>query len=296
MKTVTEPNYNNSSLTPREGTENETSRTLTPLPPPPQKSRMPGTELQDRVNLLSEIMLAYAGVMFLSSLFMRAPYGRYTSTRYGKLTIPSNLAWFIQESSCFFTALYVLLTTLRRSIPSVNKVLLFMFFAHYFQRGFVYPYLMKKSQEHPLFITLNAVLFCVYHGYLQAFYLVEAATYPAHHFYTPQFLLGSALFLIGMGTNMHSDHLLRSLRGSGESGYKIPRGGIFEYVSAGNYFGELLEWWGFALASWFSLPALSFAVFVALFLIPRGMHHHKFYQEKFEDYPKNRKAIIPFIL
>ena len=36
--------------------------------------------------------------------------------------------------------------------------------------------------------------------------------------------LGSALWLIGMLINIHSDHVLRNLRKPGETGYKIPRG------------------------------------------------------------------------
>ncbi len=46
----------------------------------------------------------------------------------------------------------------------------------------------------------------------------------------------------------------------GEKGYKIPRGGMFEYISGANFFGEILEWAGFALAAW-SLPAFAFALF-----------------------------------
>ena len=117
---------------------------------------------------------------------------------------------------------------------------------------------------------------------------------------------------------MDSDRRLRGLRKKSESGYKIPFGGLFEYVSAANYFGEICEWWGFALAAkwvskiswnymwkWFLIksffrlnPAgLFFAGFTTLFLGMRGIHHHKFYLEKFkEDYPKNRRAVIPFLV
>ena len=48
------------------------------------------------------------------------------------------------------------------------------------------------------------------------------------------------------GDYLHSDSILASLRGPGETGYKIPRGGLFCLLSAPNYFGETLEWCGFA--------------------------------------------------
>jgi hypothetical protein len=31
-------------------------------------------------------------------------------------------------------------------------------------------------------------------------------------------------------------------------------------------------------------------------LLPRAISHHKWYKEEFEDYPKERKIIIPKIL
>ena len=65
---------------------------------------------------------------------------------------------------------------------------------------------------------------------------------------SPNFIVGVGLFLAGMFGNIQSDAILRNLRKPGESGYKIPRGGVFEYVSAANYFCETIEWTGFALA------------------------------------------------
>ena len=56
-----------------------------------------------------------------------------------------------------------------------------------------------------------------------------------------------------MFVNIDSDRRLRNLRSKSaeklENGYKIPFGGFFEYISAANYFGEIVEWWGFALAA-----------------------------------------------
>ena len=48
------------------------------------------------------------------------------------------------------------------------------------------------------------------------------------------------------GDYSHSDSILASLRAPGETGYKIPHGGLFCLLSAPNYFGETMEWCGFA--------------------------------------------------
>lgn len=79
------------------------------------------------------------------------------------------------------------------------------------------------------------------------------------------------------------------------AGYKIPHGGMFNFVSAGNYASEIMEWSGYAVGSGAALPALAFAFFTFCNLAPRGWHHHHWYQSKFEDYPRSRKAVIPFI-
>jgi 3-oxo-5-alpha-steroid 4-dehydrogenase 1 len=62
-----------------------------------------------------------------------------------------------------------------------------------------------------------------------------------------------------------------------------------------NYFNLQKEWTGFALASCSDVAAV-FAAFSALFLSTRAWHHRKYYLKKFENYPKERKIIIPFVL
>ncbi|XP_051748679.1 3-oxo-5-alpha-steroid 4-dehydrogenase 2a [Ctenopharyngodon idella] len=106
---------------------------------------------------------------------------------------------------------------------------------------------------------------------------------------------GVLMFFSGMAINIHSDYILRNLRKPGEVSYKIPRGGMFELVSGANFFGEIIEWCGYAVASW-SFPAFSFALFTICSIGPRAYHHHRYYLEKFKDYPKSRKAVIPFLL
>ncbi|XP_045422099.1 3-oxo-5-alpha-steroid 4-dehydrogenase 1 isoform X2 [Lemur catta] len=112
---------------------------------------------------------------------------------------------------------------------------------------------------------------------------------------SPTTCTGFVLWLIGMLINIHSDHILRNLRKPGETGYKIPRGGLFEYVTAANYFGEIVEWCGYALASW-SLQGGAFALFTFCILLPIAQKHHQWYLKNFEDYPKFRKILIPFLL
>merc|ERR1712014_325227 len=104
--------------------------------------------------------------------------------------------------------------------------------------------------------------------------------------YNPMFYIGVAMFLCGMIGNIHSDKILRNLRKPGEKGYKIPRGGLFEYISGANFAAEILEWIGFAVAA-NSFASLCFVTFTCTNIGPRARACHSWYLSKFrEDYPK----------
>lgn len=127
----------------------------------------------------------------------------------------------------------------------------------------------------------------------QAYFLVHqlAADAPI----TPLTIAGLTLWLLGLAGNIHADAVLRSLRKPGESGYKIPYGGAYTFVSAANYASEIGEWAGYALASGLQLAPAAFSFFTFCNLAPRAHHHHRWYLKKFDDYPKGRRAVIPFV-
>lgn len=49
------------------------------------------------------------------------------------------------------------------------------------------------------------------------------------------------------------------------------------YVSGANFFGEIVEWAGFAVASGGALSSVAFAFFTACNIAPRALQHHKWY-------------------
>ncbi|WRT66487.1 uncharacterized protein IL334_003446 [Kwoniella shivajii] len=109
--------------------------------------------------------------------------------------------------------------------------------------------------------------------------------------------------------------------------YKVPRGGLFNLVSFPNYLSEWIEWTCFAIAAssspiislpsltrlslqpglgrWISTiwwpshllhPAWMFVLAEISSMLPRALKGHEWYQEKLDNYPKNRKAVIPGML
>ena len=79
-------------------------------------------------------------------------------------------------------------------------------------------------------------------------------------------LKGRPLFPILKFSDLKPDPIF-TLHCSSGGRYKIPYGGMFDYVSSANYFGEIVEWWGYAIAARFTPAALLFAGFTTMFLV-----------------------------
>jgi len=167
---------------------------------------------------------------------------------------------------------------------------------HYMQRTFVYPALLRSgATAMPLSIVTMGFIFNLINAPLNAIGLTYLpASYLNGRFTDPRFLVGTAIFLLGFAVNLHSDHILRNLRKPMETGYKIPQGGLFRWVTSPNYLGEIMEWVGWMIATW-SLAGAAFAAFTFANLAPRAWAHQKWYLANFPGYPKNRKSLIPWV-
>jgi len=239
---------------------------------------------------------ALAVVTFPALFFITAPYGRHAQGTKGP-TISSKLGWLLMEApSALVFGLCYLLGDRKASATSIAFLLIWE--AHYVHRAFIYPFRLKGGQRpKALSVAVSAFVFTSVNGYLNGRYLFTfTPSYLASPGWLtdPRFLFGVALFGLGFGINQWSDHVLFNLRKPGETGYTIPRGGLYEFVSCPNYLGELVEWSGWALLTW-SLPGLVFAVWTAANLVPRAVAHHRWYKGKFPDYPSERRAVIPFV-
>ncbi len=111
----------------------------------------------------------------------------------------------------------------------------------------------------------------------------------------PHALLGIILFFAGMFVNLHSDYVIRHLRRPGDTKHYLPGKGLYRYVTSANYFGELVEWTGFAILT-ASPAAWVFVWWTFANLVPRADAIHRRYREEFGDEAVGkRKRIIPFL-
>lgn len=239
--------------------------------------------------LIVTSFLAALGV-FVSLFFVTAPYGRHIRRGWGA-TLPNRLGWFLMEapSALVFVLLFFISP---HPLTPVSVVFLFMWEAHYIHRGFIYPFTgASPNRRMPALVMSLAILFNIGNAYINARYMFGFSTpYPTAWLLDLRFLIGLALFICGFVMNRWADQILQSLRGGGR--YQIPQGGIYRWISCPNYLGEIIEWTGWAIATW-SIPGVAFAVWTFANLAPRASANHLWNRTHIPGYPKERKALIP---
>ena len=239
------------------------------------------------------MVLAWMGLgvfTFFYLLKQAAPYGRHNRAGWGP-QMSNQWAWVFMEA-WVLVVLYGGLYCWDAPLGGPGLLLVVLFSMHYVHRSFVFPFRIKsKGKKMPVLIMLSAMVFNTVNGGFLSYHFSHSQ-YSTEWYISAPFLVGLFLFLGGAVINIWSDYRLIGLRKEGETGYTIPRGGWFEWMSCPNLFGEMIEWLGFALMVW-DWAAWSFWVWTLANLVPRALAHHSWYQKTFENYPKQRGAFWP---
>lgn len=240
------------------------------------------------------IWLGLAAAVFVVLIYIPAPYGRFARPGWGA-RMSNRVGWVVQETPAALVFLGLYLAGDHR-LEAVPLILLILWQIHYLHRAFIYPVMLRGERRQIAVVTVClAVVFNSGNAYLNARWLYSLGSpLPPDRLLDPRFILGASLFVVGFAANRRSDLILIRLRAPGEHGYAIPRGGLFRYVSCPNYLGEIVQWAGWALMA-YNLGALSFLAWTAANLAPRAFATHRWYRERFPEYPPERKALIPFI-
>ncbi len=198
--------------------------------------------------------------------------------------------------------LVVYLNGTRRTDPA-SLVLLVIWLGHYAYRGFYFPWAIRTRSgakaTFSLAIVMVGWLSTSLHGYLNAAFITGVGPgYATAWLWDWRFLVGVATYYAGFAATIHSDAVVRRLRdprgGPGEVPYRIPQGGLFEYVTNATYFGELVAWLGFALLT--CSPGGVFIFLLSLAnLLPRAVATHRWYLAQFPEYPRQRRVLVPFL-
>jgi len=258
-------------------------------------------------NVIYDTALTFALVLvpltIIGTKIFKTPYGRFGDNRVG-IKMSPRMGWFLMEFPATITFIIVYINSGRPGHP-VSIVFLIIWLIHYGYRGFLFPYLIRVNPGFKETFNLSVVssgwMVTFLHGYLNAAFI---ATYGQHYtmswFSDPRFAIGLIVYYSGFILILNSDSIMRNLRPKDMTlraegpRYKIPEGGLYKYVTNAHYLSELIAWGGFALVTW-SLAGLFIFLISAANLIPRAKENHKWYLEKFDDYPEERKILIPFI-
>lgn len=258
----------------------------------------------DTYQLILKLSFVYVALIVIGGLVMPAPYGRFASKKFG-FNFSPRLGWFLMElpATLSFVTFYF---QGQHRFETVPLLFLGVWLMHYSNRGFIFPYLIRMAKGATSSFSVTVVvagwLVTTLHGYLNAVFISHLSNHLTAGWLTdPRFIIGMGIYLFGFTMNVHSDAIIRNLRSKdeverGEKIYRIPQGGLFRYVSNPSYLTELLSFTGFAIATW-SWGAVFVLLVSAANLIPRAFQVHKWYLEKFgEEYPRDRKVLIPYLL
>lgn len=239
------------------------------------------------------LIFASAIIVFVLLLYVSAPYGKFRRIGWG-FTIRAKWAWMVMEFISPALMIYFFITAGDKQIPCIIFISLWMM--HYIHRTFIYPFIQSgRNEPFPLVIALMAIVFNTLNGFVNGYGVFHLYIYDLSWLSSWQFITGLIIFITGFIINKKADEKLRNFRKISPEEYVLPRGWLFDYISSPHYFGEILEWGGWAVMTW-SLPGLAFFVFTFANLFPRALSSHNWYRKKFTDYPADRKAVFPFIV
>ena len=249
-------------------------------------------------------------------LGLLAPYGseskqpsKIPSWMWGP-KINSKLGWYIMEIPALMVAvLSITFYDIQDFITAPNhcQLAIGLFISHYINRGIVFPAKRGSSNSMEssstfilgaIFNSGNAYCICRYLTKFGRDSILDETT-------NVRIVLACLVFFTGAGINMMSDELLlqfsKKKKQEKDADVKkamVPGGFVvFEYVTAANYFGELMEWFGFFLLTYPSPASACFVYMTFCNLAPRAWNRHQRYIRDVPGYKElNRRAIVPFLL
>ena len=253
-------------------------------------------------DLVLTLALAFAALVAVSAPFVASPYGKFASSSFG-VALDPRLGWLLMELPSPIVFLIFFLTGPHR-FETVPLLFMCVWLLHYGNRTFFFPLSIRTPKgataSFSFFVIAMGWIVTPLHGYLNGAYFSTWGHYTTAWLTDPRFLLGFPLYLASLASNIHCDAIIRNLRtreevATGAKVYRIPQGGLFRLVTNVSYLTELTAWLGFAVMTW-SLAGVFIFTVSAANLVPRAFSTHRWYREKFPDYPKDRKALVPFIL
>ncbi|XP_040991611.1 3-oxo-5-alpha-steroid 4-dehydrogenase 2-like [Juglans microcarpa x Juglans regia] len=164
---------------------------------------------------------------------------------------------------------------------------------HFFKRVLEVLFVHKYSGRMVLdsVIVISSGYFVSFASMIYAQHLTQGSSEPPVDLKYP----GILLFLVGISGNFYHHFLLSKLRREeGDKEYRIPKGGLFNLVICPHYLFEIIDLLGISFISQ-TLYAFCLTLGSVFYLIARSYATGRWYLSKFEDFPEDVKALIPYV-
>eukprot|EP00755_Sulcionema_specki_P009014 Sspe_Gene.42497::Locus_20630_Transcript_1_1_Confidence_1.000_Length_825::g.42497::m.42497/K12343/SRD5A1; 3-oxo-5-alpha-steroid 4-dehydrogenase 1 len=217
-------------------------------------------------------------------------YGRFANAKLG-LQLDPRLGWWMMELPATVSFLYFYYVDGGPQMWSAVPLLCALqWCVHYANRGWYFPLSIRVrkggSNTFSWTVVIFGMVFTSLHGYINAQWYAKHASFMASpsYFWSPQFVVGMAVWCVGYLLTLHSEATIRNLRPKSDDGeqpkHKIPYGGLFRYVTNATYLAELIAWVGFMIFNGGPGGLIIFLI-SCVNLIPRAATTHRWYEEKF---------------
>lgn len=178
-----------------------------------------------------------------------------------------------------------------------QKAGFFMVIAHYIKRELETLFIHRFSNATMPFTNIfkNCGHYWVIFGVLVGYFLFHPKyTEPTYIPMNVKYVLIGA-FVIFELMNFLCHNELKNLRKPGTTERGIPKGFGFGFASCANYFWETCVWSTYSVLTGCATSYL-FLLFSFYQMTEWALKKHRRYKKEFPNYPKERKAIIPFLL
>ena len=193
-------------------------------------------------NTFLVVMAVTALLVFIALHFINAGYGMLFDKKWGA-SLSNRIGWIVMEAPVFIAMIFLwIFATDEYRFDPIRITFLVLFQIHYFQRSFIFPFLIKGNSRMPLSIVSMGIIFNLLNALMQGgwiFYISPLDYYTAEWFYSPQFIIGVIIFFAGMFINIQSDSIIRHLRKPGDRRHYIPQGGMFRMGIVGKLFWRM---------------------------------------------------------
>lgn len=191
--------------------------------------------------------------------------------------------------------------------PRRTVILIILWGFHYVRRFGEVLFVHVYKRGVPLIEAVGSIIYYSFFGFWVGWsvnYHIDYRTPPDYIF-----IPGILLCIFGGVGNFICHLQLRGMRKSKRRRHSyihpvtkhvIPSGGCFNFISCPHYLFEIVLWLGFAIAA-FTLAAWTFCIAVIMTLFVYSYKKHSAYKSEFNGendvplFPKNRKALVPFI-